>query len=685
MHKIRKILMLVLVLSLLLITAACKPKDKLQDSSQDSSSESESSSPGDDFWGTDSEGDDTSDVDGSQDIWSDLDSEDGDTSDTDTDSTGGDKSPGQSGGSSTPKPTSPVAPPITTDFKFPSLKFTTKTVKLMSVDKIQDEVVINKLKSQYGLTMDYVHVGWHELPLKLSASILSSDSPDAVIYRSDNPDLPSFAIKGLVQPVTDYANLNDPMHSYLQSLYKDTNWAGKNYVLISGMGRGSVIFYNTKLFKDYGVEDPWTLYKQGKWDWNKFAQVAAQFRDDTTGDGDQDRFGFVLHMPPSMLIYTTGESFGTFDGANQRITNNIKSPNIARTLNFLYDEIYTKKSGHPAIVTGGALFKNSMAAMIFGEAHDIGNSNIEFIAKKSQLGIVPLPRDPQANKQYYFTRVSGYFIPTGAKNPMGTVALNSVFLFRNQDKDTLEEDRAKMMERKLTDLHIEQLEENWNKGTPVLELTPFLGYDSVWLSFQERVPWATQVAKDEPKIAAILSEIYETEVEAPTGPKVVDNFEKHGTSTSTAIGQYVPGSGGSPNIKVFLDSNSPHQGKYNGRIDYETTGVYDWASVSKSLNSTWKTNNALTLWAKGDGKGEQKMVVQIRSSNNAPFNKEITLTNTGKVHVIPFSEFELADWWPDQGDKLNIEAMQEIGFLFDGKTSQKRSVYLDDIRAIDNK
>lgn len=582
-----------------------------------------------------------------------------------------------------PGPVGTISRPVVTGFQFPKLTMKTNTVKVMTVDKITDQDRLNKLKSQYGITLENIQVAWGELPLRLTAAILANDSPDAVIYRADNPDMPSFAIKNLVQPIDDYVDLNSSIYAFLKNFYKATSWGGKHYILINDYSRGSFVYYNTKLFKDYGVEDPWTLYKQGKWDWNKFAEVALQFKDDTNNDGEQDRFGFVLGIPPSQLLYSTGEAYGTFDGENKQIINNIKSKNLARCMNFLHDLIFNKKGGLNAIATAEPYFKNGLAAMMFGEGYGpyVGNTTLDYLASKGQLGIVPLPRDPNTDRHYYYCRISGYFIPKGAKNPAGAVAHNAVVLYMNQDKNQLEKQKEKMMARKYTDLHIEQLEENWKSNTPVLELTPFIGYDAVWLSFQNQVPWATQVANYEPIIAATLEDIYSTEVEAPTGPKVVEDFEKYGTSTTTPITRYVAGTGGSPDIKMYLDSKSPYQGKYNGRIDYTISGTYEWAYISKSLNSTWKTNNTLTLWAKGDGKSDQTVIIQLKSANGAPFKKAITLTGTGKVYSIPFSEFTLADWWPNKDDKLDIENMTEIGFLFEGK-SEKRSIYLDMIEAV---
>ena len=167
-----------------------------------------------------------------------------------------------------------VSRPEVTGFQFPKFNFKNKTMKFLTNEAPSEEYVA-KMKSQYGITVEQVNVAWADVPLKLAAMVLSGDSPDAVLYRADNPDLPSLIVKNLVQPIDSYVDLNNSIYSHLKEMYKATSWDNKHYLLINNFTRGSYVFYNTKLFKDYGAEDPWTLYKQGKWDWNKFAEVAA--------------------------------------------------------------------------------------------------------------------------------------------------------------------------------------------------------------------------------------------------------------------------------------------------------------------------------------------------------------------------------------------------------------------------
>lgn len=670
---VKRLTALILSLLMLLSLAACDKTPAASDA--ESADNPASADPSSDFW------DDPS----SSDPVTDDSSAEGPVQSGDSTTT-----PASSGSQTTKKPSDnsgSVSQVVVEKFTWPKIKATGKTVRVMTTKDVAESAEVkNKLKSQYGLTLTEEYVGWGELPNKLVASVQAQQAPDLVRYRSDNPDMPSFMVKNLVQPIDGLINFKEPAYKDLLSYYDQTKWGGKHYLLIGEPTLGTFVFYNKKLFNDYGVkDDPWKLYKEGKWNWDSFAAMALKFKDDTDGDGEQDRYGFTLSVPPSALLYTTGESFGKLDNANKKITNNIKSANLARAMNLLHELCFTKKSGLNQIATGYTAFHDNMAAMqvteILNFSGMISSTGLASLAKKGQLGIVPLPKDPKANGNYYLCRLNGWFIPRTASNPMGAIAYNAVQQYYRTDKATVASTEAAMKKAGYTDEHITQLRANWTNGKPVFEFCPFIGYDSVWLSLQNQVAWATQIAQDASKVQATIDDIFTTEVEKQTGPKVIDNFEKYGTNTNTAINKYSPMTGGATTIAIYIDKKvKPYQGKYNGRIDYTLTGSDTYAALTRSINGSWDGNTKLTFWASSDGKGAQKMQVQIRSGG-APFNCMIEVPEGGKEFALNFSDFKLADWYPDKSAKLNLQSIDSLVFNFETKTTVKRSVYIDMIEA----
>lgn len=572
-------------------------------------------------------------------------------------------------------------------FIWPKISTSNKTVRVMTTKDVAESAAVKaKLKEQYGLTLVEEYVGWGDIPTKLSAAVLASQGPDLVRYRSDNPDMPSFMVKNLVQPIDNYINFSEPAFKDLLSYYDKTKWGGKHYLLISEFTLGTFVFYNKKLFTEYGVKnDPWELYEKGQWNWDTFATMSAKFKDDTDGDGEQDRYGFTLSVPPSALLYTTGETFGKLDNVNKKVINNIKSANLARAMNQLHEMCFTKKSGINAIATGSSAFSDNLAAMSLTELLDfesmVLSTGLANMAKKGTLGIAPLPKDPKANANYYLCRLSGWFVPRTAANPKGAIAYNAVQQYFRKDKNGIAAMETTMKKAGYTNEHISHLRANWTGGTPVFEFCPFIGYDSVWKSLQNQVAWATQIAQDAASVQATIDDIFSTEVEKPTGPKVVENFEKYGTNTNTPINKYAPFPGGAETIKIFIDKKSgPYQGKYNGRIDYTLTDNHEFVALTRTLGSSWDGNTKLTFWAKSDGKGTQKVQVQIRS-NNAPFSCTIDVPDTGKEFALNFKDFKLESWWPEKSAKLRLTAIDSLTFNFVEKAPTKRSLYLDMIEA----
>lgn len=107
----------------------------------------------------------------------------------------------------------------------------------------------------------------------------------------------------------------------------------------------NTVYYNKKMFEDAGLETPWELYKQDKWDWNAFAEAAEELTQDTNDDGEVDVYGLCFNRPVCWP-YTTGEPFATMDSETMKPISNMDSQNIARSMNFIYDLINVKNLGY---------------------------------------------------------------------------------------------------------------------------------------------------------------------------------------------------------------------------------------------------------------------------------------------------------------------------------------------------
>ena len=556
------------------------------------------------------------------------------------------------------------------------------TVTGLGIDMILTEKQKAGLKEAYGITVENISFPWADYTVRLATLVLSNDAPDLAYYRSDGMDFPNCIINNLVQPFTDYLDTKDSFYDSVRPYWEATKWQGKNYLLVTGLGTSSSLFYNTKLFNDAGLETPWELYKKNEWDWNKLREYAIELTDDTDNDGIPNRYGFAMCRPHGMM-YTTGKALGSYDSQNLSVINNSTDPDIARAQNFLSNLILVDKVCPTSITDTLDYFATDSVAMVYGQMF-YEDPNVVNLAKEGKLGICPMPRDPNVDKYYARGELGGVWIPDGAKNPVGAAAVYSYLLKLGDDPSTMEETYNKYKsEYNYTDENIEQVRTNSDitKVVPVLELTPWLDGGATWHMILNGGTWEVELAKVKPSVDAAIEDVFKKlDVDLPTTPKTVDDFEGHGDDTSTPLSRYVVSATGSDQVKITLDTaHSQGEGKYAAKVVYDASAHKDqWGGLELTVNKTWQNNTALRFWIQGDGT-EQTLSLQFVSLNGGVWIYELKLTGTeGQIVEIPFSEFHLPE---GSNVELSLETITKFCIYFENDTPGDRTFYLDNVEA----
>ena len=490
----------------------------------------------------------------------------------------------------------------------------------------------------------------------------------------------------MAQPIDPYIDFSHPFYADLKEGYEQTEWwGGKHYSLIRNLVKLGGMLYNSKMFEDAGQIDPWELYKENKWTWDTFREAAREIAADTNKDGENDIFAFGFYRP-QVFIYTTGKPFGTLDTKTMTVNNNVRDSDIARAMNLIYDMINLDKTGTTSTEVL-KMFGEEKLAMLMYDINPINLPEIVKVSKKGNVGLVPIPRDPKVDTYYAYSYIADDIIPKGAKNPQGAIAFNAILRYRELDPASKTNFQKRSREEYgFTDLMLEQYDECHAIGqgvTPVYDQMELLGYNSTWDCIYNSIPWATAIKGREAEVNAWLADLLEEqEVEASTGPKDVELFERYvgGTEEPLSTPKLYPVSDGSANYKIYLDSQNAHEGKYAARIEYDFSKEdISYGGFKKNLNSTWNTNNTLTLWAKGDGK-KQNVTIEF-SAGDVPWQYVLELDGSeGKVYEIPFSDFALPEWYEEQ-KTMDVTLISSIYFTFDGEGTN-RVAYLDDIRVI---
>ena len=162
-----------------------------------------------------------------------------------------------------------------------------------------------------------------------------------------------------------------------------------------------VIFYNKALFNKYGLEDPYTLYKQGKWTWTKFREQGKRVTDASKntyyGDWQFIRQGTVHSFGVPIMTWK-----------NNKTVNNLKDTRVIKGYQLMYDlfnkskicsQNYAKDAN--AEFFDGLTFCTPEESQKYEGICELAANSPAFNRDASNVGIVPFPQDSASAKLGY--------------------------------------------------------------------------------------------------------------------------------------------------------------------------------------------------------------------------------------------------------------------------------------------
>ena len=257
----------------------------------------------------------------------------------------------------------------------------------------------------YGASIEYQPTTSDQRFDDLATAILGGSSPDIFIYEWRS--FPYDISKGQYQPIDSLIDWTEPKWADVKDIADKFTYKGDHYIAPLGYAFNDtqVLMYNTTTIENEGLDDPYTLYKNGEWDWNHFTDLMKTFVE--SGDG---RYG-IGGWWANAFVYTAGDTIITYDG--NTFTNNIRSEKIERAQTVLKD-IYKNDlvktgwiGGESAFVDDSLLFY-SMGTWAYNAAAESRPDDV--------IQIVPFPRDPDSDKYYVSNKIFSYMWVKGSDN-----------------------------------------------------------------------------------------------------------------------------------------------------------------------------------------------------------------------------------------------------------------------------
>lgn len=312
-------------------------------------------------------------------------------------------------------------------FKIPEIELQNPTLKFFGLNQPQfdegDEGIVRIFFEEfYGGEIEYEMVSLGDMYTTLAANVLAGDSPDLVTAHEG---FPALALTEVIQPVDGLLDFNLDIIKEREDVYKQYRYDGNHYFIPWVTPVNQLLFYNTRMFENYDLESPRSLYEKGQWDWNKFLEYAQELTVDETGDGNPDVWGVAMcGWHDARLIFTTGEVLARMDEGG-RLQSNLGSSNIQRAANFFADMFLDHNVADPNRDPNHVMsqFDSAQAAMMIGPGFWHGtDSAFPNIKEARSVEVAPLPKDPQAQEHHVEAYPIGFYLPVGARNKQAAEA-----------------------------------------------------------------------------------------------------------------------------------------------------------------------------------------------------------------------------------------------------------------------
>ncbi|MDR2546991.1 MAG: extracellular solute-binding protein [Lachnospiraceae bacterium] len=270
-------------------------------------------------------------------------------------------------------------------------QFADRTLTIWTFWDLSDEEAdhIAAFEAATGATVEYINrFTWEMYEPDLIKAIASGDGPDICYFMSEV--IPSWVMKGFLVPVSDYIDFSTVTLSLGKGTMEFYTFNGKLYTVPDFHEGSSKLYFRRDIFANAGLRNPYELYLDGEWTWDAFVRLAQDVKEDLTGDGEYDIWGYYSWQWEQLLYSNGANHVQWIDGNPVQGLDDpraIRAFEWERALGEQYDII---APWDPDLDPPGMLVAGKIAMMYWG-AWLIEGLREELGDK---LGFAPFPRGP---------------------------------------------------------------------------------------------------------------------------------------------------------------------------------------------------------------------------------------------------------------------------------------------------
>lgn len=377
-------------------------------------------------------------------------------------------------------------------------------------------------KEKYNGVIKWSQTTWETKFDDLAARIMAKDSPD-FIPADDMDYFPRGAIKRMIQPIDDYIDFDSDLWKDVKAANDKFRYKDGHYVAVSRVDPSYIWIYNKNVIEENGMEDPAELYAKGEWNWKTFADMCIEFT-----DADNDKYALDAWYYENALTESSG--LPLIDMVDGKIVNNIDAPELEKAQNMMYDlqknNVVYPKHEHDWKIRGDGAWGDGVASGLtlfypigLWAIEDAPSATKNFgDISAGEVMFVPVPCAEDSDAMYVPSRVHGFCICEGAKNPEGVAAWLDCTRYAELDENahqiTIEQFKK---DYGWTDEMIEMRDEIYKKAAehPVFEFAQGISTDLSTLTDSviknsmnpaETKTWAQTVSENKTAVDYLLDE-----------------------------------------------------------------------------------------------------------------------------------------------------------------------------------
>ena len=272
------------------------------------------------------------------------------------------------------------------------------------------EKVNKNFTKETGIKLKYDIVNYSSYFTKITSEVAAKNAPDAVrlqnVSKQNLINLQPFNSTGY--DFTDPAWDKTVMDAYTFN----GNLYGVNMV-DSPYYSPYIVYYNKRLIETYGLDDPYELWKDGKWSWDAMWDMIKDFMKEADGDdfiGLSTMAGMEYQLAYNKPAIVYDKKANTF-------AHNLKDQKFVKSWQLFanyYDKGYISQSltNNDAFNAGKLLFNVST-----GIASRNGSSYFSELRGEGAVACVPLPALEEGGKDHQnLQELQAFGIPKTAKN-----------------------------------------------------------------------------------------------------------------------------------------------------------------------------------------------------------------------------------------------------------------------------